>query len=70
LRIIRIGVIGEGLFTVELKDFGRKKFKGPNGSSETWGMGDPSITFHAKILEAHALTIEKFPNANTQTKIR
>jgi hypothetical protein len=48
-------------------NYARVKFKGPNGSSETWGMGDPSITFHANIFGAPALTIDQFPHAIPQT---
>jgi hypothetical protein len=48
-------------------NYARVKFKGPNGSAEKWGMGDPSITFHANIFGAPALTIDQFPHAIPQT---
>jgi hypothetical protein len=43
------------------------KVKGPHGSMETSGFGDPSTTFHANIFGAPALTIEQFPHAVPQT---
>jgi hypothetical protein len=43
------------------------KFKGPQGSVKTSGFGDPSITFHANIFGAPALTIDQFPRAVPQT---
>jgi hypothetical protein len=43
------------------------KVKGPHGRKETSGFGDPSITFHANIFGAPALTIDQFPSAVPQT---
>ena len=48
-------------------NYARVKFKGPNGSAETSGFGDPSITLHANIFGAPALTIDQFPHAIPQT---
>jgi Putative MetA-pathway of phenol degradation len=48
-------------------NYARVKFKGPSGSAETWGLGDPSITFHANIFGAPALTIDQFSHAVPQT---
>jgi hypothetical protein len=48
-------------------NYARVKFKGPNRSAETSGFGDPSITFHANIFGAPALTIDQFPHAIPQT---
>jgi hypothetical protein len=49
------------------ENYARVKFKGLHGSAETSGFGDPSITFHANIFGAPALSIEQFPHAVPQT---
>src|SRR5580658_8200098 len=48
-------------------NYARVKFKGPNGSAETSGLGDPSITFHANIFGAPALSLDEFARAIPQT---
>jgi hypothetical protein len=48
-------------------NYAKVKVKAPQGSTETWGFGDPSITFHANIFGAPALTIEQFAQAVPQT---
>jgi hypothetical protein len=48
-------------------NYARVKFKGPSGSAETWGVGDPSITFHANIFGAPALTMDQFRHAVPET---
>ena len=43
------------------------KVKTPHGSVETSGFGDPSITIHANIFGAPALTMDQYPRAVPQT---
>jgi Putative MetA-pathway of phenol degradation len=45
----------------------RVKFKGPQGTAETSGFGDPSVTFHANIFGAPALSLDQFPHAVPQS---
>jgi hypothetical protein len=49
------------------ENYATVKVKGPHGSTETSGFGDPAFTFHANIFGAPALTIEQFPHAVPQT---
>ena len=48
-------------------NYAKVKFTGPQSSTETWGLGDPSMTFHANIFGAPALTIDQFPQAVPQS---
>ena len=41
------------------ENYATVKVKGPHGSTETSGFGDPAFTFHANIFGAPALTIEQ-----------